>query len=99
MAVSSQAAVLPMYGEMRQRSPQRFAILQVLAGITGWALVVCVAVAGDLHFGLTVSSNVLLDLPPTPSSTFAHFAVLVVVASTYPMVFYPITAPLRQRMR
>jgi amino acid permease len=99
MAMSSQAAVLPMYAEMRERSPQRFAFLQVLAGITGWALVVLVAVAGDLRYGLNVSSNVLIDLPQTPLSTVAQFSVLVVVSSTYPMVFYPVTAPLRQRMR
>jgi amino acid permease len=98
MAVSSQAAVLPMYAEMSERSPHRFAILQVGAGITAWALVVLVAVAGDLRYGLDVSSNVLLDLPNTPSSTFAQFSVLVVVTSTYPMVFYSLTAPLRQRM-
>jgi amino acid permease len=99
MAMSSQAAVLPMYAEMGERSPQRFAVLQVLAGITGWALVVLVAVAGDLRYGLNVSSNVLMDFPQTPLSTFAQCSVLVVVSSTYPMVFYPVTAPLRQRMR
>merc|ERR1719201_2349589 len=97
--MSSQAAVLPMYAEMAERSPQRFAWLQALAAITGWVLVMLVAVAGDLRYGLNVSSNVLIDLPQTPLSKFAQFAVLVVVSSTYPMVFYPVTAPLRQRMQ
>merc|ERR1719201_441972 len=97
--MSSQAAVLPMYAEMAERSPQRFAWLQALAAITGWVLVMLVAVAGDLRYGLSVSSNVLIDLPQTPLRTFAQFAVLIVVSSTYPMVFYPVTAPLRQRMQ
>ena len=58
-----------------------------------------VAVAGDLRYGLNVSSNVLIDLPDTPFGKLAQIAVLVVVSSTYPMVFYPVTAPLRQRLR
>lgn len=57
-----------------------------------------VASSPALRYGLNVSSNVLLDLPASPSSTFAQFSVLVVVSSTYPMVFYPVTAPLRQSM-
>ena len=67
--------------EMAERSPQRFAWLQVLAAITAWAIVVVVAVAGDLLYGLNVSSNVLIDLPETPLTRLAQLAVLVVVAS------------------
>jgi amino acid permease len=97
MAVSSQASVLPMYFEMRNRTARRFACLQWAATFAAWFLFQCVAVAGVLVYGMDVPSNVLVALPPSPLTKVAQIAVLIVVAGMYPLVLYPITAPLRQR--
>merc|ERR1712232_141278 len=88
-----------MYAEMCERCPRRFTKLQVGSAAVGWVLIILVAVAGDFLYGLKVASNVLKDLPSIAASKVAQVAVIVVVSSMYPMVFYPVTAPLRQALR
>jgi amino acid permease len=99
MAVSSQASVLPMYHEMQNRTVSRFATLQVAAAFIAWLLFQCVAVCGVLVYGMEVPSNILVALQPSLLTAAAQLAVLVVVAGMYPLVLYPITAPLRQGLR
>eukprot|EP00438_Fugacium_kawagutii_P024697 Skav235537 [mRNA] locus=scaffold3067:132961:133989:+ [translate_table: standard] len=92
-----QMCILPMYEEMSERSPRKFATC------LGWSFsfvaVLFVTFCGVAYFmlGPNVSSNVLLDLPPGPFGSLARVAMAVAVIGVYPILLSSMVAPIKHQ--
>ena len=92
-----QMCILPMYEEMSQRSPRRFAACMGFS--FSFVAVLFVTFCGVAYFvlGPRVSSNVLLDLPPGPFGSFARVAMAVAVIGVYPILLSSMVAPIKHQ--
>lgn len=87
-----QMCILPMYGEMRDRSPAAFK--QVLTVSFGVLFLICASfsILGYYAFGDVVRSNVLVNLPMTSSGNIGRACAVVSVLAVYPIMLKPMTA-------
>jgi amino acid permease len=93
-AVIIQMCVLPMYKELENRSPQKFDKV-VAVGFEVLFLIFCgFSTLGYLFIGPKVKSNILEDLPHNVWADMAQVGSIVVVACVYPIMVYPMIAPL-----
>jgi len=93
-AVIVQMCVLPMYKALENRSPQKFnRIVAVGFGVL-FVLFCGFSSIGYLLSGPKVASNILQDLPKGPPTSVAEASVIAVVASVYPIMVYPMIAPI-----
>lgn len=94
-AVIIQMCVLPMYEELENRSPQKFDKI-VAVGFGVLFLIFCgFSALGYLFIGPKVQSNILADLPHNVWADAAQVGSIVVVACVYPIMVYPMIAPLQ----
>jgi amino acid permease len=94
-AIIIQMCVLPMYGQLEQRSPRKF--LGVL--ITGFSCLFAIfsgfSVIAYLTFGPSVHGNVLVDLPHNVWGNLARFAASVSVLGVFPLIAMTMMAPVQ----
>mmetsp|Transcript_108818 Transcript_108818/g.338049 ORF Transcript_108818/g.338049 Transcript_108818/m.338049 type:complete len:418 (-) Transcript_108818:68-1321(-) len=94
-AVVIQMCVLPMYAELENRSPQKFNKIVAVGFTILFVLFSGFSIAGYLLIGENVKSNILQDLPRSTGSSIAQVGVMLVVACVYPIMVYPMIAPLQ----
>lgn len=90
-----QMCVLPMYAELKDRTPAKFNRIVALSFLALFVLCSLFAVVGYLAFGADVSSNVLLNLPDTRWGHLSRAGGALGCAAVYPIVMLPMLAPLR----
>jgi len=93
-AVIVQMCVLPMYQELQDRSPQKFDRIVTVAFSTLFFIFCAFSVFGYLLIGPAVSSNILQDLPKGVGGSIAQVGTILVVACVYPIMVYPMIAPI-----
>lgn len=81
-----QMCVLPMYGEMKDRSPGRFANVVGCSFTILFVICASFAVLGYMIFGPAVKSNVLLSLPASFSGNLARLFAGASVMGVYPLI-------------
>lgn len=88
-----QMCVLPMYAELKDRTPAKFD--RIVAISFGALFFICAsfAIVGYLAFGGNVSSNVLLSLPDTHFGHLSRLLAAVEVIAVFPVVMKPMIAP------
>mmetsp|Transcript_70912 Transcript_70912/g.203191 ORF Transcript_70912/g.203191 Transcript_70912/m.203191 type:complete len:445 (+) Transcript_70912:68-1402(+) len=90
-----QMCVLPMYQELEDRSPQRFAVC-LWTAFGSLALIFSLfATLGYLSFGPGVQGNVLQNVDSGVLSDIAQVGTILVVAAIYPLMVIPMVAPIR----
>lgn len=94
-AVIIQMCVLPMYQELENRSPQKFNRIVAVGFSILFLIFCCFSIVGYLLIGKDVQSNILEDLPRNVGSYIAQAGTMVVVACVYPIMVYPMIAPLQ----
>jgi len=87
-----QMCVLPMYAEMRDRSPARFNDVIAVSFCVLFLICSGFSVLGYLTFGNRVSSNVLVDFPKTLGGTLSRLAAASAVVGVYPVILGPMIA-------
>ncbi|CAJ1339769.1 unnamed protein product [Effrenium voratum] len=92
-----QMCILPMYEQMEQRSPRKFAICLGYSFSFVALLFVTFSCVAYFVLGPKVSSNVLLDLPPGPFGDLARVAMAVAVVGVYPILLSSMVAPIKHR--
>jgi len=90
-----QVCILPMYEELKDRSPQKFNKIVVVSFSFLFVLCSAFAVIGYLAFGPTVSSNVLNNLPNTHWGHLTRLSAGAAVLAVYPIIMNPMIASLR----
>lgn len=90
-----QVCILPMYEELKDRTPEKFNRIVVLSFSFLFVLCSAFAVIGYLAFGPTVSSNVLNNLPATHWGHLTRLSAAAAVLAVYPIILNPMIAPLR----
>merc|ERR1711988_1884263 len=86
--------VLPMYQELENRSPKKFDRI-VAVGFSVLFIIFCgFSTLGYLYVGPGVHSNILQDLPNNIWANAAQLGTIIVVACVYPIMVYPMIAPL-----
>eukprot|EP00756_Hemistasia_phaeocysticola_P006532 Hpha_TRINITY_DN13880_c0_g1::TRINITY_DN13880_c0_g1_i1::g.69774::m.69774 len=90
-----QLCILPMYRELKDRSPRKF--LGVLSASFGslWVLFSLFAAVGYLAYGADVESNVLKMFPDNALGHSARIGMLFVILGVYPIMLMPMVAPVR----
>jgi len=81
-----QMCVLPMYGEMKDRSPGSFERVVFWSFLILFKICACFAVLGYMIFGPDVKSNVLLSLPASFSGKMARLCAGASVMGVYPLI-------------
>lgn len=81
-----QMCVLPMYGEMKDRSPGSFERVVFWSFLILFKICACFAVLGYIIFGPDVKSNVLLSLPASFSGKMARLCAGASVMGVYPLI-------------
>lgn len=81
-----QMCVLPMYGEMKDRSPGSFERVVFWSFLILFKICACFAVLGYMIFGPDVKSNVLLSLPASLSGKMARLCAGASVMGVYPLI-------------
>lgn len=94
-AVIVQMCVLPMYAEMKDRSPQKFRRVVAISFTTLFFIFAGFSVFGYLAFGPDVQSNVLLSLPGTAWGHVSRLFAALAVVAVYPIMMNPMIAPIR----
>jgi len=90
-----QMCILPMYGELENRSPRRFSIAVVSAlGFLGVLFAAFSAVAYTV-FGPRVSGNVMTDLPHDGVGSVARIGMTLVMVAVFPIMMMSMVAPVR----
>merc|ERR1712183_39560 len=84
-----------MYEELEQRSPQKFDRIVAVSFSALFFLFCGFAATGYLLFGPSVKSNLLEDLPTTFGAELARIGTIFVTLSVYPIMLYPMVAPIR----
>jgi amino acid permease len=90
-----QMCVLPMYAELKDRTPAKFNRIVVISFSALFMMCSLFAVVGYLAFGANVSSNVLLNLPDTHWGHASRASAALAVMAVYPIVMMPMLAPLK----
>jgi len=90
-----QVCILPMYEELKDRTPQKFNRIVVVSFSFLFVLCSAFAVIGYLAFGPSVSSNVLNNLPATHWGHLTRLSAAAAVLAVYPIILNPMIAPLR----
>lgn len=90
-----QVCILPMYQELKDRSPQKFNKIVVASFSFLFLLCSAFAVVGYLTFGPAVSSNVLNNLPSSRWGHLTRLSAAAAVLAVYPIIINPMIAPLR----
>lgn len=94
-AIVIQMCVLPMYGELEDRSPAKFnRIVAVAFGIL-FLVFASFAIVGYIIFGPHVNDNILLVIPHTTAGNAAQLGAAVCVAAVYPIMEKTMVAPIR----
>lgn len=94
-AVAIQMCVLPMYEELKDRSPKKFRKLATMSfGFTS-LFFVAFSVLGYFLFGPTVSSNVIKNMPATIAGSIARLGSILCAAAVYPIMAQSMVAPVR----
>mmetsp|Transcript_33358 Transcript_33358/g.61183 ORF Transcript_33358/g.61183 Transcript_33358/m.61183 type:complete len:430 (-) Transcript_33358:105-1394(-) len=93
-AVIVQMCVLPMYQELEDRSPRKMDRIVAASFSVLFIIFVGFSMLGYLYVGPGVQSNVLSDLPAGPYESVAQIGTALVVACVYPILVYPMIAPL-----
>jgi len=90
-----QLCILPMYRELKDRTPRKF--LGILSGsfFTLWIFFSVFAVVGYLAYGKDVESNVLKMFPHNVVGHIARIGMLFVIMAVYPIMLMPMVAPVR----
>jgi len=94
-AVIIQMCVLPMYGEMKNRTPAKFNMVVISSFSSLFFIFAGFSVAGYLAFGENVQSNVLLSLPDTSWGHASRLSAALAVVAVYPIMMSPMIAPIR----
>jgi len=94
-SVIVQMCVLPMYAEMKDRSPAKFDKVVAVSFTTLFFVFGGFAVFGYLAFGENVNSNILLSFPGTIWGNISRNFAGVGVLSVYPIMMSPMIAPIR----
>ncbi|CAE7603797.1 STY13 [Symbiodinium sp. CCMP2456] len=89
-----QMCVLPMYGEMRNRSPGAFAKVVYWGFAVLFIVCASFALLGYFTFGSAVKSNVLLSLPTSRAGNLARLCAGASVVGVYPIILKPMIATL-----
>jgi len=93
-AVIIQMCVLPMYEELEDRTPAKMDRI-IAVGFGALFFIFCgFSIVGYLLIGPDVQSNILADLPNNIGSKIAQIGVIFVVACVYPIMVYPMIAPI-----
>jgi len=87
-----QMCVLPMYGEMKDRSPGSFERVVLWSFLILFKICAFFAVLGYLIFGPDVKSNVLLSLPESFSGKMARLCAGASVMGVYPLILKSMVA-------
>lgn len=90
-----QVCILPMYEELKDRSPAKFNRIVIVSFSFLFVLCSAFAVIGYMAFGPTVSSNVLNNLPATHWGHLTRLSAAAAVLAVYPIIINPMIAPLR----
>jgi amino acid permease len=90
-----QMCVLPMYGELKDRSPKKMRHITAVSFCILFLIFVAFALVGQLVYGSGVSSNVLRNLPDNAWGTGAQAAMILAIACVYPIMLMPMVAPVR----
>jgi len=98
MAIANQALVPPMYKEMKDRSPRRFAWILFAAVVSTWLIFAGVSICSILIYGLGTASNVLVALPQDTFASIARASMVVVTIALTPLMVYPLMAPILSRL-
>mmetsp|Transcript_40187 Transcript_40187/g.71321 ORF Transcript_40187/g.71321 Transcript_40187/m.71321 type:complete len:422 (+) Transcript_40187:40-1305(+) len=94
-AIVIQMCVLPMYGELEDRSPAKFnRIVATSFGIL-FMVFAAFAVVGYVTFGPHVGSNILEAIPHSPLGKAAKVGAAICVAAVYPIMEKTMVAPIR----
>lgn len=93
-SVSVQMCVLPMYEELEQRSPRRFAGCLAVSFSCALVLFVSFSCVAYLIYGPGVSSNVLDDLPGSPLGDSVRVGMGISCIAVYPIMLMPMIAPI-----
>jgi len=96
-SVILQMCVLPMYKPLKNRSPQRFNKIIAVGFSTLFILFCGFSCIGYLLIGPKVQSNILADLPKGPAETIAQVGTILVIGCVYPIMVYPMIAPIADR--
>lgn len=94
-AVIVQMCVLPMYQELEHRSPQKFDRIVAVSFSALFCIFCGFSILGYLLVGPKVQSNILQDFPENLGATIAQIGIMLVVACVYPIMVYPMIAPIR----
>lgn len=89
-----QMCVLPMYGELEDRSPAKFSRIVHVGFAVLFLLCVGFAVAGYATFGPSVSSNFLRNFPGTHWGHVSRIAAYAAVSGVFPIILNSMVAPL-----
>jgi amino acid permease len=88
-----QMCVLPMYGELENRSPAKFNRIVAVAFAVLLLLCSGFAVAGYATYGQSVSSNVLLNLPSSHWGHASRLGAATAVAAVFPIIMFALVSP------
>ncbi|CAK9007392.1 Sodium-coupled neutral amino acid transporter 2 (Amino acid transporter A2) (Solute carrier family 38 member 2) (System A amino acid transporter 2) (System A transporter 1) (System N amino acid transporter 2) [Durusdinium trenchii] len=94
-SVIIQMCVLPMYKELENRSPAKFARILIVAFSTLAVLFIFLSVAGYAAFGPQVESNLLLSLPRNTAMNIVQAGMIIVLAAVYPVMMIAMIAPVK----
>ncbi len=94
-SMSIQMCVLPMYEELADRTPEKFMTAVYRSFTFLFFVLTAFASIGYLLYGPDVQSNILQNLPHTPFGDLARLSMLFVVLGVFPLMLYPIIAPVR----
>lgn len=90
-----QMCVLPMYANLKDRSPQKFSHVLGASFSALFLIFSGFAVAGYIAYGWEVDSNVLKNISSGVLGTIAQGLMIVAMAAVYPIMLLPMVAPLK----
>jgi len=94
-AVIIQMCILPMYGQLEDRSPRKFQGIVITAFSGLFGIFAGFSAIAYLTFGAGVHGNVLLDLPHDHWGNLARVASSLSVMGVFPLVLLPMIAPIQ----
>ncbi|CAE8628958.1 unnamed protein product, partial [Polarella glacialis] len=90
-----QMCVLPMYEQLQDRNPRRFAECLGAGFVFVSVLFIAFSCVAYLAYGSGVASNILLNLPPGPFGAAAQILMALAVLGVYPLLISSMVAPLQ----
>lgn len=98
-AVIIQMCVIPMYAELRDRTPQKMKRIVIVSFSALFVIFALFCAAGEIMFGTHTADNVLKNLPKSKWGDAAQLGMVVVSASVYPIMFMAMISPVRNSQR